>query len=53
MRGFEVLQRGNATQVECVLAYAAIASTRSLTTGDVREAVLDGHTLAEPVATAG
>ena len=47
MRRFEILKRGSSTQVEGVLADAAIARTGPLTARDVREAVLDGHSLSQ------
>src|ERR1700683_4839295 len=52
MNGFEVLERGDAAQVKRVLAYAEVAGPWPLTARDVCESVLDGDTLAEPVATA-
>ena len=50
MSGFEVLECGNATQVEGVLAHAAIAGTWSLAAGNVRESVLDGYSFAQSLA---
>src|ERR1700704_3623002 len=50
MSGLEVLERGDATQVEGVLAHASIAGTWSLAAGNVRESVLDGHSFAQSLA---
>src|SRR5262249_43932883 len=53
MRSFEVLERRNATQVEGVLADAAVSSTRPLAAGDVCEPVFDGNPLPQTVAATG
>ena len=46
MSGFEILESRSATQVERVLAYAAITGSWSLTARDMGEAMLDGDALA-------
>ena len=45
MGGFEVLERRNPAEIERVLACAAVAGAWPLAAGDMREAVLDAHTL--------
>ena len=49
MCSFEVLKRCGSTQVERVLSNAAVASARTLAARNVREAMLDGDALPEPI----